>query len=219
MPSLVKDQRKRHSQLMHKNWSYHLHLSWVKMDSNPLLLWSNPLRIIGAIAGKKLCQTLICIWENDKWKYECMKTNELSNMYILTTHFFKSPRNRFQKCLSRHSDEEDDVVCHHDLVVVLHASQGGSDLWLREAGLTALVDVIHQGLHLHWLCMSRLEHCEQRGLELLQPIGAKQQRHSYTSRICLAFGSQLQSLRATKLSFKFRRLNNSRFCQDQTTQI
>lgn len=115
-----------------------------------------------------------------------------SNMYILTTFFFKSPRNRFQKCLLWHSDKEDDVVCHHDLVVVLHASQGGSDLWLCEAGLTALVDVVHQGLHLHWLCMSRLEHCEERGLELLQPIGAKQQRHSYTSCICLAFVGQLQ---------------------------
>lgn len=86
MPSLVQDHRKQHSQLMHKNWSYHLDLSWVKMDSNPLqneLLWNHPLRITGVIAGKKLCQTLICIWENDKWKFERMKTNELSNIYIL----------------------------------------------------------------------------------------------------------------------------------------
>lgn len=131
-----------------------------------------------------------------------------SNMYILTTDF--SPRNRLQKCLLWHSDKEDDVVCHHDLVVVLHASQGRSDLWLCEAGLTALVDVVHQGLHLHRLCMSRLEHCEQRRLELFQPIGAKQQRHSYTSCICLAIVSQLQGchLTATNLSFEFRCLNN-----------
>lgn len=48
-----------------------------------------------------------------------------------------------------HSDEEDDVVGHHDLVVVLHAAQGAADLRLREAALAALVDVVHQGGHLH----------------------------------------------------------------------
>lgn len=55
------------------------------------------------------------------------------------------------------SDEEDDVICHHDLVVVLHAGQSRSDLRLAEAVLTALVDVVHQVLHLHRLSVSRLE--------------------------------------------------------------
>lgn len=74
------------------------------------------------------------------------------------------------------SDEEDDVICHHDLVVVLHAGQSRSDLRLAEAVLTALVDVVHQVLHLHRLSVSRLEDGEQRGLELLQPGGGNQQK-------------------------------------------
>lgn len=69
---------------------------------------------------------------------------------------FKSPHDPFSfSCLG--SDEEDDVISHHDLVVILHAGQGISDLWLGEALLAALVDVVHQGLHLHRLRMSRLE--------------------------------------------------------------
>lgn len=73
------------------------------------------------------------------------------------------------------SDEEDDVIGHHDLVVVLHASQSGSNLWLCEAGLTPLVDVVHQGLHLHGLSVSSLEHCEQWRLEFLEPGGGNRQ--------------------------------------------
>lgn len=67
------------------------------------------------------------------------------------------------------SDEEDDVIGHHDLVVVLHAGQSGADVGLCEAALAALVDVFHQRHHLHRLSVSGLEHGEQRRLELLQP--------------------------------------------------
>lgn len=59
------------------------------------------------------------------------------------------------------SDEEDDVIRHHHLVVVLHLSQSISDFCLAEVLLAALVDVIHQRLHLHRLSMSRLEDCKQ----------------------------------------------------------
>lgn len=67
------------------------------------------------------------------------------------------------------SDEEDDVVGHHDLVVVLHAGQSGTDLGLREAALPLFVDVFHELRHFHRLRVSRLENAEQRRLELLQP--------------------------------------------------
>lgn len=63
--------------------------------------------------------------------------------------------------LRRHSDEEDDVVGHHDLVVVLHAAQGAADLGLREVALAALVDAVHQGGHLDRLSVSRLEDGKQ----------------------------------------------------------
>lgn len=59
------------------------------------------------------------------------------------------------------SDEEDDVIRHHHLVVVLHMSQSISDFCLAEVLLAALVDVIHQRLHLHRLRMSRLEDRKQ----------------------------------------------------------
>lgn len=73
---------------------------------------------------------------------------------------FKSPHDPFSfSCLG--SDEEDDVISQHDLVVVLHAGQGVSDLCLGEALLAALVDVVHQGLHLHRLRVSRLEDRKQ----------------------------------------------------------
>lgn len=67
-----------------------------------------------------------------------------SNMHIFNRTF---PQRRRKPSL--HSDEEDDVVGHHDLVVVLHAAQGAADLGLGEAALAALVDVVHQGRHLH----------------------------------------------------------------------
>lgn len=71
------------------------------------------------------------------------------------------------------SNEEDDVISHHDLVVILHAGQSATHLGLCKRILTLLVDVVHQRAHLHRLSVSRLEHSEQRRLELLQPGGGK----------------------------------------------
>lgn len=82
---------------------------------------------------------------------------------------------------SRHSDEEDDVIGHHHLVVVLHAPQGGAHLGLGEALLAALVDVVHQGGHLDRLGVGRLEDGEQRRLELLQP-GERREREAVRGR-------------------------------------
>lgn len=98
-----------------------------------------------------------------------------SNMHIFNKTF---PQRRRKPSL--HSDEEDDVVGHHDLVVVLHAAQGAADLGLGEAALAALVDVVHQGRHLHWLSVSRLEDGKQRRLELFQPGGSSGGRVSDT---------------------------------------
>lgn len=73
------------------------------------------------------------------------------------------------------SDEEDDVISHHDLVIILHASQGGAHLWLGEQTLPPLVDVAHQLRHLHRLGVSRLEDGEQRRLEFFQSSGRKRE--------------------------------------------
>lgn len=66
-------------------------------------------------------------------------------------------------------DEEDDVVRHHDLVVVLHAREAGTDLARGERGCGTLADALQQGVHAHRLGVSRTEHLQQRHLELLQP--------------------------------------------------
>lgn len=47
------------------------------------------------------------------------------------------------------SNEEDDVISHHDLVVILHAGQSATHLGLCKRILTLLVDVVHQRAHLH----------------------------------------------------------------------
>lgn len=46
-------------------------------------------------------------------------------------------------------DEEDDVISYHDLVVVLHTCECGSDLGLLERSGSVLVDVSHQSVHAH----------------------------------------------------------------------
>lgn len=84
---------------------------------------------------------------------------EMSKMYIERSYFGLRVHPFSFSCPG--SDEEDDVIGHHDLVVVLHASQSISDLCLGEVLLAALVDVVHQGLHLHRLRVSRLEDPEQ----------------------------------------------------------
>lgn len=87
--------------------------------------------------------------------------------------------NSFGECgpfLPPYSDEEDDVIRHHDLVVVLHASQRSAHLRLGEALLPPFVDAVHERRHLHGLGVSRLEHGEQGRLELLQPAGKEKLR-------------------------------------------
>lgn len=54
-------------------------------------------------------------------------------------------------------DEEDDVISHHDLVVVLHARESGSDLGLLERSGSVLVDVPHQGVHAYRLSVCGAE--------------------------------------------------------------
>lgn len=71
--------------------------------------------------------------------------------------------------LTRSLDEEDDVISHHDLVVVLHASKSGSDLGLLERSRAVLVDVSHQSVQAHRLSVCSTEDLQQRGFELLQP--------------------------------------------------
>lgn len=138
-------------------------------------------------SGVRLCVTSHCIlrkMKDDKQKLHEYKQG-VRYVHLNINHcFFQSPCNHFQRHSSppRSSDEEDDVIGHHDLVVVLHAGQSGADLLLREAMLPLLVDVVHQGLHLHRLSVSGLEHGEQRGLELLQPEEETREREDYISQ-------------------------------------
>lgn len=67
------------------------------------------------------------------------------------------------------SDEEDDVISYHDLVVILHARESGSDLGLLEWSGAALVDVSHQSVHAYRLSVGSTEDLQQRSFELLQP--------------------------------------------------
>lgn len=67
------------------------------------------------------------------------------------------------------SDEEDDVVGYHDLVIILHASEGGADLGFIKGGGTGLVDAFLQSVHAHRLSVCRAEDLQQRSFELFQP--------------------------------------------------
>lgn len=66
---------------------------------------------------------------------------EMSKMYIERSYFGLRVHPFSFSCPG--SDEEDDVIRHHDLVVILHASQSIADLCLGEVLLAALVDVVH----------------------------------------------------------------------------
>lgn len=157
---------------------------WIQIHQN-----NKPLRII---IGMVFVQHQTAFGENERWKTEaawiqtrCPVSGEKKmHIWIQITVSFRVRVINFRNShlAPPPSDEEDDVIGHHDLVAVLHASQSGSNLWLREPVLALLVDVVHQGLHLHRLSVSRLEHCEQGGLELLQPGGGNEERLDYSSR-------------------------------------
>lgn len=67
------------------------------------------------------------------------------------------------------SDEEDDVAGHHDLVVVLHAAEGGVHLGSGEGGLVIIVNGLLQCCQADGLSMSRAEGLQQSPLKCLQP--------------------------------------------------
>lgn len=67
------------------------------------------------------------------------------------------------------SDKEDDALGHHDLVVILHPTQGSLDLCRREGLFFVLVDGFCESIHAHRLCMSFPEHIQESHLECLQP--------------------------------------------------
>lgn len=56
------------------------------------------------------------------------------------------------------SDEEDDALRDHDLVVVLHPAQRSLDLRSREGLFVVSVDGFREAIHANRLCMSFLEH-------------------------------------------------------------
>lgn len=56
------------------------------------------------------------------------------------------------------SDEEDDALGDHDLVVVLHPAQRGLDLRRGEGLFVVSVDGFREAIHANRLCMSFPEH-------------------------------------------------------------
>lgn len=102
----------------------------------------------------------------------CMYKNMKINIaYILQIFWNRSTLEfcRFLALQKTHLYKEDDVISHHNLVVVLHAAEGGTDLSFCKWWWAALVDALHQSNHAHWLSMRRAEHLQQCGFELLQP--------------------------------------------------
>lgn len=68
----------------------------------------------------------------------CMHVQELENEHC--THIANLLKQIHRKT---HLYKEDDVISHHNLVVVLHAGESGTDLGFIKRWWAALVDALH----------------------------------------------------------------------------